>query len=73
LPGKGDTVLFSDTVIVFTSNIGAAQIEVDNPDVRTAFMAQFLFDQVGSPEKSQGRTIKVVQAGMKLIFDFELE
>jgi energy-coupling factor transporter ATP-binding protein EcfA2 len=169
--GKGDTVLFSDTVIVFTSNIGAAQIEVDNPDVRTAFiervrshfvnelkrpellgrigegniipfnfmaddnflvdiarskleplrhrlgekwgaaalqfidetkalqsivgmvdrtsggrgvlnaltiylfdpLAQFLFDQVGSPEKSQGRTIKVVQAGTKPVFDFELE
>lgn len=169
--GKGDTVLFSDTVIVFTSNIGAAQIEVDNPDVRTAFiervrshfvnelkrpellgrigegniipfnfmaddnflvdiarskleplrhrlaekwgaaalqfidetkalqsivgmvdrtsggrgvlnaltiylfdpLAQFLFDQVGSPDKSQGRTIKVVQAGTKPVFDFELE
>ena len=169
--GKGETVLFSDTVIVFTSNIGAAQIEVDNPDVRTAFiemvrshfvtelkrpellgrigegniipfnfmaddnflvdiarskleplrhrlgekwgasalqfvdetkalqsivgmvdrtsggrgvlnaltiylfdpLAQFLFDGVGSPEKSQGRTIKVVQAGTKPIFDFELE
>lgn len=169
--GKGDTVLFSDTVIVFTSNIGAAQISVDNPDVRTAFiemvrshfvnelkrpellgrigegniipfnfmaddnflvdiarskleplrhrlaekwgaaglqftdetkalqsivgmvdrtsggrgvlnaltiylfdpLAQFLFDQVGSPEKSQGRTIKVVQAGTKPVFDFELE
>lgn len=169
--GKGDTVMFSDTVIVFTSNIGAAQIEVDNPDVRTAFiervrshfvnelrrpellgrigegniipfnfmaddnflvdiarskleplrhrlaekwgaaalqfidetkalqsivgmvdrtsggrgvlnaltiylfdpLAQFLFDQVGSPEKSQGRTIKVVQAGTKPVFDFELE
>ena len=169
--GKGDTVLFSDTVIVFTSNIGAAQIAVDNPDVRTAFiervrshfvnelkrpellgrigegniipfnfmaddnflvdiarskleplrhrlgekwgaaalqfidetkalqsivgmvdrtsggrgvlnaltiylfdpLAQFLFDQVGSPEKSQGRTIKVVQAGTKPVFDFELE
>jgi DNA polymerase III delta prime subunit len=169
--GKGDTVLFSDTVIVFTSNIGAAQIEVDNPNVRTAFiervrshfvnelkrpellgrigegniipfnfmaddnflvdiarskleplrhrlgekwgaaalqftdetkalqslvgmvdrtsggrgvlnaltlyqfdpLAQFLFDQVGTPEKSQGRAIKVVQAGTKPVFDFELE
>jgi len=169
--GKGETVLFSDTVIVFTSNIGAAQIEVDNPDVRTAFiemvrshfvtelkrpellgrigegniipfnfmaddnflvdiarskleplrhrlgekwgasalqfvdetkalqsivgmvdrtsggrgvlnaltiylfdpLAQFLFDGVGSPERSQGRTIKVVQAGTKPIFDFEME
>jgi energy-coupling factor transporter ATP-binding protein EcfA2 len=169
--GKGDTVLFSDTVIVFTSNIGAAQIEVDNPDARTAFvekvrshfvnelkrpellgrigegniipfnfmaddqflvdiarskleplrhrlsekwgvsalqfvdetkalqsivgmvdrssggrgalnaltiylfdpLAQFLFDQVGSPDRSQGRTIKVVHAGSKPNFDFELE
>ena len=169
--GKGDTVLFSDTVIVFTSNIGAAQIEADNPDVRSAFvervrthfvnelkrpellgrigegniipfnfmaddkflvdiarskleplrhrlsekwgasalqfvdetkalqsivgmvdrssggrgvlnaltiylfdpLAQFLFDQVGSPDRSQGRTIRVVQAGSKPNFDFELE
>ncbi len=169
--GKGDTVLFSDTVIVFTSNIGAAQIEADNPDARSAFvervrahfvnelkrpellgrigegniipfnfmaddkflvdiarskleplrhrlsekwgasalqfvdetkalqsivgmvdrssggrgvlnaltiylfdpLAQFLFDQVGSPERSQGRTIRVVQAGSKPNFDFELE
>jgi hypothetical protein len=36
-------------------------------------LAQFLFDQVGSPEKSQGLTLKVVQAGTKPIFDFELE
>lgn len=169
--GKGDTVLFSDTVIVFTSNIGAAQIEADNPDAGSAFvervrahfvnelkrpellgrigegniipfnfmaddkflvdiarskleplrhrlsekwgasalqfvdetkalqsivgmvdrssggrgvlnaltiylfdpLAQFLFDQVGSPDRSQGRTIRVVQAGAKPNFDFELE
>ncbi|HHQ4801692.1 AAA family ATPase [Aeromonas veronii] len=169
--GKGDTVLFSDTVIVFTSNIGAAQIEADNPDAGSAFvervrahfvnelkrpellgrigegniipfnfmaddkflvdiarskleplrhrlsekwgasalqfvdetkalqsivgmvdrssggrgvlnaltiylfdpLAQFLFDQVGSPDRSQGRTIKVIQAGAKPNFDFELE
>ncbi len=169
--GKGDTVLFSDTVIVFTSNIGAAQIEADNPDAGSAFvervrahfvnelkrpellgrigegniipfnfmaddkflvdiarskleplrhrlsekwgasalqfvdetkalqsivgmvdrssggrgvlnaltiylfdpLAQFLFDQVGSPDRSQGRTIRVVQAGSKPNFDFELE
>ncbi|MFM4712085.1 AAA family ATPase [Aeromonas veronii] len=169
--GKGDTVLFSDTVIVFTSNIGAAQIEADNPDAGSAFvervrahfvnelkrpellgrigegniipfnfmaddkflvdiarskleplrhrlsekwgasalqfvdetkalqsivgmvdrssggrgvlnaltiylfdpLAQFLFDQVGSPDRSQGRTIKVVQAGAKPNLDFELE
>ncbi|MFM5858825.1 AAA family ATPase [Aeromonas veronii] len=169
--GKGDTVLFSDTVIVFTSNIGAAQIEADNPDAGSVFvervrahfvnelkrpellgrigegniipfnfmaddkflvdiarskleplrhrlsekwgasalqfvdetkalqsivgmvdrssggrgvlnaltiylfdpLAQFLFDQVGSPDRSQGRTIRVVQAGAKPNFDFELE
>lgn len=169
--GKGDTVLFSDTVIVFTSNIGAAQIAADNPDAGSAFvervrahfvnelkrpellgrigegniipfnfmtddkflvdiarskleplrhrlsekwgvsslqfvdetkalqsivgmvdrssggrgvlnaltiymfdpLAQFLFDQVGSPDRSQGRTIRVVQAGSKPNFDFELE
>lgn len=169
--GKGDTVLFSDTVIVFTSNIGAAQIEADNPDAGSAFvervrahfvnelkrpellgrigegniipfnfmaddkflvdiarskleplrhrlsekwgasalqfvdetkalqsivgmvdrssggrgvlnaltiylfdpLAQFLFDQVGSPDRSQGRTIRVVQAGAKPNFDFEVE
>ena len=169
--GKGDTVLFSDTVIVFTSNIGAAQVSADDPDVHSAFiervrshfvnqlerpellgrigegniipfnfmtddrflidiarskleplrrrlgekwgtvgirfedetmalqailgkvdrtsggrgvlnalttclidpLAQFLFDVVGSPERSQGRVLKVVQAGTKPIFDFELE
>lgn len=38
--GKGDTVQFSDTVIVFTSNIGAAQIAVDNPDVKGAFIEE---------------------------------
>jgi len=36
--GKGDTVLFSDTVIVFTSNIGAAQVSADDPDVNNAFI-----------------------------------
>lgn len=169
--GKGDTVLFSDTVIVFTSNIGAAQVLVDDSDVRSAFidkvrshfvnelrrpellgrigegniipfnfmtddsflieiarskleplrhrllekwgvsslrfqdenralqaivgsvdrtsggrgvlnaltlclfdsLAQFLFSEVGSPQRSQGRSIVVVQAGSKPVFDFELE
>lgn len=169
--GKGDTVQFSDTVIVFTSNIGAAQIRADHPDVKAAFiekvrahfvhelnrpellgrigegniipfnfmtddnflteiarskleplrhrlqekwgvtgmhfdnetkalnaivdkvdrssggrgvlnalmiclfdpLAEFLFEVVGSPERSQGRTIKVVQAGSKALFVFELE
>ncbi|EOI7380893.1 AAA family ATPase [Yersinia enterocolitica] len=169
--GKGDTVQFSDTVIVFTSNIGAAQIAVDNPDVKGAFieevrnhfvselnrpellgrigegniipfnfmtdenflidiarskleplryrlnekwgvtgmhfedetkalrsivkmvdrssggrgvlnvlirclfdpLSRFLFEEVGSPEHSLGRAIKVVQGGTKPNFDFDLE
>ena len=36
--GKGDTVSFSETVIVFTSNIGAASVNPDDPDVRSAFV-----------------------------------
>ena len=169
--GKGDTVLFSDTVIVFTSNIGAAQVSPDDLDVGSAFidkvrshfvhelkrpellgrigegniipfnfmsddrflveiarskleplrhrlnekwgvsglkfqdelralqaivgsidrssggrgvlnaltaslfdpLAQFLFSEVGAPDRSQGRNILVVQAGSKPVFDFELE
>jgi ATP-dependent Clp protease ATP-binding subunit ClpB len=169
--GKGDTVLFSDTVIVFTSNIGAAQVSPEEPDVASAFiekvrshfvnelrrpellgrigegniipfnfmsddrflvdiarskleplrhrlnekwgvsclkfqdelralqaivgsvdrtsggrgvlnaltsclfdpLAQFLFSEVGSPERSLGRNVLVVQAGNKPVFDFELE
>jgi len=169
--GKGDTVLFSDTVIVFTSNIGAAEVSPDNPNsaaafidkVRTHFVAElrrpellgrigesniipfnfmtdggflveiarskleplrhrlqekwgvaglefenenkvleaiigtvdrssggrgvlnaltlclfdplakFLFEEVGSPDRSQGRRIRVTQAGAKPVFDFELE
>lgn len=30
--GKGDTVFFSETVIIFTSNIGAAEVRSDSPD-----------------------------------------
>ncbi len=169
--GKGDTVLFSDTVIVFTSNIGAAQVSPNDPDVGSAFidrvrahfvnelkrpellgrigegniipfnfmtddsflveiarskleplrhrlnekwgvaglrfqdearalqaivggvdrssggrgvlnalttslfdpLAQFLFSEVGAPDRSQGRNILVVQAASKAVFDFELE
>jgi ATP-dependent Clp protease ATP-binding subunit ClpA len=169
--GKGDTVLFSDTVIVFTSNIGAAEVSPDDSDVGSAFidkvrshfvhalmrpellgrigegniipfnfmsddrflveiarskleplrhrlnekwgvaglkfqdevralqaivgsvdrssggrgvlnalttslfdpLAQFLFSEVGAPDRSQGRNILVVQAGSKAVFDFELE
>jgi ATP-dependent Clp protease ATP-binding subunit ClpB len=36
--GKGETVLFSDTVIVFTSNIGAAEVSYESQDVRNEFI-----------------------------------
>ena len=36
--GKGETVMFSDTVIVFTSNIGAAEVSYDSQDVRNEFI-----------------------------------
>lgn len=36
--GKGETVMFSDTVIVFTSNIGASEISYKNENVRDAFI-----------------------------------
>lgn len=36
--GKGETVMFSDTVIVFTSNIGAAEVGSESQDVRNEFI-----------------------------------
>lgn len=36
--GKGETVSFSETMIVFTSNIGASQVAPDTADVRAAFV-----------------------------------
>lgn len=36
--GKGETVIFSDTVIVFTSNIGAAEVSYESKDVRNEFI-----------------------------------
>lgn len=36
--GKGETVMFADTVIVFTSNIGAADVSYDSHDVRSEFI-----------------------------------
>lgn len=36
--GKGETVSFSETVIVFTSNIGASQVDPATEDVRSAFI-----------------------------------
>jgi len=169
--GKGVTVSFSETIIVFTSNIGAAEVRQDEPNVSAAFvgkvrdhfvkelkrpellgrigesniipfnfmsdngfliqiartklqplrkrliekwkvkdlifedeekaltaiitkvdkstggrgvpnalmnhlfdpLSNFLFDEVRSPEKTNGRIIKVIQAGSTCNFDFELE
>ena len=36
--GRGETVQFADTFIVFTSNIGAAQVDRHSPDVRAEFI-----------------------------------
>jgi len=36
--GKGDTVSFSETVIIFTSNIGASDVSPDDPEAAKAFM-----------------------------------
>lgn len=36
--GKGETVMFSDTVIVFTSNIGAAEVNPESTDVAYDFI-----------------------------------
>lgn len=36
--GKGETVSFAETVIVFTSNIGASQVDPGTTDVRAAFV-----------------------------------
>ncbi|AFI03920.1 AAA family ATPase [Helicobacter cetorum] len=36
--GKGETILFSDTFIVFTSNIGAADIDPNSTDTESEFV-----------------------------------
>jgi ATP-dependent Clp protease ATP-binding subunit ClpB len=36
--GKGETVMFSDTIIVFTSNIGAAEVSHESQNVRDEFV-----------------------------------
>lgn len=36
--GKGETMSFSETMIVFTSNIGASQVDPNAVDVRAAFV-----------------------------------
>ncbi|MCU1721828.1 AAA family ATPase [Pseudomonas sp. 5P_5.1_Bac1] len=38
--GKGETVMFSDTVIVFTSNIGAADVSHESQSVRDDFIQE---------------------------------
>ena len=35
---KGDTVSFSETIIIFTSNIGAADVSADDPDAHSEFI-----------------------------------
>lgn len=51
--GKGETVSFSETVIVFTSNIGAAEVDPGAADVRGAFVArvrEHFFKKLNRPE-----------------------
>jgi len=51
--GKGETVSFSETVIVFTSNIGAAEVLPDVPDVRAEFIEhvrEHFFKKLNRPE-----------------------
>lgn len=51
--GKGETVSFSETVIVFTSNIGAAEVDPGAVDVRGAFVArvrEHFFKKLNRPE-----------------------
>jgi DNA polymerase III delta prime subunit len=40
--GKGDTVMFSETIIIFTSNIGAAEVKMQNDfeNVKQEFIAK---------------------------------
>lgn len=35
---KGDTVSFSESIIIFTSNIGASEVDIDDPDIHAAFI-----------------------------------
>lgn len=51
--GKGETVSFSETVIVFTSNIGAADVRPDASDVRAEFIGhvrEHFFKKLNRPE-----------------------
>ena len=51
--GKGDTVSFSESVIIFTSNIGASEVRPDDPEAAQAFIkavrAKFC-DEMKRPE-----------------------
>ena len=51
--GKGETVSFSETVIVFTSNIGAADVSPDAANVRAEFIEhvrEHFFKKLNRPE-----------------------
>lgn len=51
--GRGETVSFSETVIVFTSNIGASEIRPETQDVRAAFVErvrEHFFHKLNRPE-----------------------
>lgn len=49
---KGDTVSFSETIIIFTSNIGAAQVRPEDPDPHSCFIQKVkeYFIQNNRPE-----------------------
>ena len=53
--GKGETVYFSETIIIFTSNIGAAEVnpEMDSEKVREQFVEKVqkhFIEKLGRPE-----------------------
>ena len=53
--GKGETVYFSETIIIFTSNIGAAEVssEMDSREVRKQFVEKVqkhFIEKLGRPE-----------------------
>lgn len=53
--GKGETVYFSETIIIFTSNIGAAEVnsDMDAREVKRQFMEkvqQHFVEELGRPE-----------------------
>lgn len=53
--GKGETVYFSETIIIFTSNIGAADVQpnTDVKEVRKIFRAEvsrYFIRELGRPE-----------------------